>query len=77
MAADFSYETTADGRVRIFRGSAMAVTLAGRQAQQFLRKAEGRDAASLQRLMASSTGQYRFGNERQGAARRRDKRRTR
>lgn len=60
----YSYSATQAGRVRIFRGSRLAITLTGNKASKFLMRVEGADANTAQLLMAKATGQFKFGNER-------------
>ena len=62
----FSYRALKDGRVQVSRNGRVVQTLKERPAARFLERVEGLGAAEAQRLMASSTGQYRFGNERMG-----------
>ena len=59
----FSYQSTADGRVRIFHHDRLATTLAWAAASRFLEKARTTGAEELQLLMAKATGNYKRGNE--------------
>jgi hypothetical protein len=66
MHRDFSYRTTADGRVRItWRGRTVA-TLNGRDAARFSARVTALDDDGAQRLMAKATGNFKRGNERKG-----------
>ena len=61
--AGFSYQSTADGRVRIFHHDRLAATLARAAASRFLEKARTADEEERQLLMAKATGNYMHGNE--------------
>jgi len=61
--AGFSYQSTADGRVRIFHHDQLAATLARAAASRFLEKARTAGKEELQLLMAKATGNYKRGNE--------------
>lgn len=61
--AGFSYQSTADGRVRIFHHNRLAATLARAAASKFLEKTRGAGKEELQLLMAKATGNYKRGNE--------------
>jgi hypothetical protein len=60
----FSWRSTKDGRVRIFRQGKVVTTLAGEPARRFLGRVEGADEVAAQAQMARATGNYRHGNER-------------
>ena len=61
---DFSYRTTADGRVLISWRGRQVVVLAGDKAKWFLQRVEGATPAKLQVLMARATGDFKRGTER-------------
>jgi hypothetical protein len=61
---NFDYETTKDGRVRIFYEGRVVTTLAGRRAAQFVEKLDELDDDGAQQLMARMTGNFKRGNER-------------
>ncbi len=56
----FSYQSSKDGKVRIFRSKRLAITLKGKEALRFLSKIAAADDASSQLIMAKVTGQYKF-----------------
>mgnify|MGYP000279874681 CR=1 FL=1 len=60
----FSFRQTKSGLVQLFYGTGLVTTLAGKQAQQFLARAEGLDSPAMQQLMARATGHFKHGNER-------------
>ncbi len=62
-ANGFSFQPTADGRVRIFHNGRLATTLAKTDATKFLKKARAAGEEELQLLMARATGKYKHGNE--------------
>jgi len=59
----FSYQTSKDGVVRIFRSSRLALTLKGKKAQKILAKLNSTEGRESQIIMAKVTGQFKFGNE--------------
>jgi len=61
---DFSFRSTADGRVLISWRGRQVVVLAGAKAKWFLERVEGATEAKLQLLMARATGNFKRGNER-------------
>ena len=61
----FSYQVRKNGEVVVFHEGRLASTLRGRDASDFLKKAEGAAAEDAQQLMARVTGNCRRGNERQ------------
>ncbi|MEP5766469.1 MAG: hypothetical protein ABJ308_17845 [Halieaceae bacterium] len=63
---DFSYLSTKDGRVQIFRAGKLASVLRGRDAERFLNRIESKSGEQAQIEMARATGQFKFGNERMG-----------
>ena len=69
----FSFRTRKDGSVELHRGGRLVVTLGTKEATKFLSKVDRLDEPAAQLLMASVTGQYKFGNERQAAHTRRAK----
>ena len=60
----FRFVATKSGRVMIYADDRLARTLKGGEAAGFLAKAEGSSSSELQMLMARTTGQFKFGNER-------------
>jgi len=60
---DFSYRTTADGRVFISWRGRQATTLKGGKADAFLRRIDGLDEEGRQLEMARVTGNFKRGNE--------------
>jgi hypothetical protein len=59
----FDWQTTKDGRIRVFRGGRLVTTVAGRQADRLRPQLDaGGDAA--QQALARVTGNYKRGNER-------------
>jgi hypothetical protein len=67
QAEPFRFQATRDGRVRIWRGTRLAATLAGVPAERLLARID-ESPADAQVLLARATGQYRFGNERSARA---------
>ena len=61
---EFSWRSTKDGRVRIWRGGRVVTTLAGHSARRFLRRVDDADEDAAQLEMARATGNYKRGNER-------------
>lgn len=59
----FSFQSTADDRVRIFHNGRLAATLARAAASGFLEKARTAGEEELQLLMAKATGNYKRSNE--------------
>lgn len=64
-AADFDWQATKDGRVRITWRGKVVTTLVGVAAAGFVRQAESADKDTLQGLLARVTGNFKRGNERQ------------
>jgi len=65
--AIFDYWTTKDGKVFITWHGKTVTTLAGKNAQKFLRQMDtAADEVEVQRLMARYTGNFKRGNEREG-----------
>jgi hypothetical protein len=67
----FSYRQTKDGQVMISHSGRVVTTLRGKDAERFLSRAAPADPRALQLLMARVTGQFKFGNERQGKSKKR------
>lgn len=69
----FDYEVTKSEKVFIYWHDKHVVTLAGKQAQKFLRQIDGLDVddAGAQLVMARFTGNFKRGNERDGKNKRR------
>ncbi len=65
MRADlgFSYRTSGQREVRIFRAGREVTVLRHEAASRFLGKAEGATPEALQQLCARVTGNYKRGNE--------------
>lgn len=62
--APFSYRATKEGRVMFYWQGKHVKTIAGGEAQKFLRRIEGLDDVDAQLVMAKATGHFRHGNER-------------
>jgi hypothetical protein len=60
----FAYRVTKDGRVLIDRAGRTVTVMAGRSAEALTSKLQEADPATVQRLLARATGNYRRGNER-------------
>ena len=62
----FAYFETKVGEVRISHEGRVVTVLRGKDAERLLRRLEGADARTVQLQLAKVTGQFKFGNERQG-----------
>lgn len=62
----FEYQVTKDNKVLIYWYNKLVVTLAGKQAQKFLRQIDGLDGVEAQLVLARFTGNFKRGNERSG-----------
>ena len=62
--SDFTFRKRKNGDVEVLHHGAVAVTLRGNKALEFLDEASECDNASVQALMARVTGNYKHGNER-------------
>lgn len=60
----FTYRTLKDGKVLIYWHEKHVTTLAGKDAQKFLRKIDGLEGKAAQLVMAKATGNFKRGNER-------------
>lgn len=60
----FEYRELKDGRVIVSWYGRPVTTLAGRDAERFLKRVGGLDDHAAQLLMARATGNFRRGNER-------------
>ncbi|MEM1229398.1 MAG: hypothetical protein AAGI15_02590 [Pseudomonadota bacterium] len=60
----FSYTASKNGRVLLHAQGKLVKALKGAAAQRFLDQLQGLDVLEAQRLMAKTTGQFKFGNER-------------
>ena len=60
----FSYRAHKDGTLRIAWRGKVVTTLARKEAERFLARVAGTDAAQAQQLMARATGNFKRGNER-------------
>jgi len=65
----FDYNMTKDNKVLIYWYNKLVVTLAGKQAQKFLRQIDGLNDVEEQLVMARFTGNFKRGNERDGKKR--------
>ena len=72
-AGMFDYDVTKSNKVFIYWHDKHVVTLAGKQAQKFLRQIDGIDVddPAAQLVMARFTGNFKRGNERDGKNKRR------
>lgn len=66
----FDYSVTKDNKVLIYWYNKLVVTLAGKQAQKFLRQIDGLNDVEEQLVLARFTGNFKRGNERDGKKRR-------
>ncbi len=67
MASErFTFQASKDDLVQIFDDGKRAKMLKGRAAIKFLNRVTQLPPEAQQMLMAKATGQYKFGNERQG-----------
>ena len=62
----FDYQVTKDNRVLVYWHHKLVKTLAGKQAQKFLRQMGHAEGADAQLVMARFTGNFKRGNERDG-----------
>ena len=62
----FQYRRLGTDSIEILCDGRYARALRGKEAVKFLLKAESLTGEELQKLMARATGQFKFGNERQG-----------
>ncbi len=60
----FSFQVRKDGRVVIAWYQKPVKTLAGAEAQKFLRRIDGLEGKAAQLVMAKATGHFKHGNER-------------
>mgnify|MGYP001824331940 CR=1 FL=1 len=67
----FEWSATATGSLRIFHRGRLARVVDGREAVKLQLKLEAAEDDQVQQLLARATGQFKFGNERQGKQRRR------
>lgn len=70
----FSFRARKTGEVQVLRDGALAVTLRGSAAQEFLAEVAEFGHADAQQLMARVTGNYKHGNERLAASHPRNRR---
>ena len=66
-----AWSATSAGSLRIFHRGKLVRVLDGREAVRLQLKLEGASDQQVQQLLARATGQFKFGNERQGKLRRR------
>lgn len=59
----FSYKSTKDGKVFIYRNSKHAMILKGSKASELLLEISGANEEESQMILAIITGQFKFGNE--------------
>lgn len=63
----FSYQATKSERILLYWQGKLIKTLAGKQAQKFLRQIDdAENDKDLQLIMAKATGNFKHGNERMG-----------
>lgn len=62
----FDYQITKDKKALIYWQGKLVVTLAGKNAEKFIRQIEGADDDEAQLIMARVTGNFKRGNEREG-----------
>jgi hypothetical protein len=60
----FYFAATRQGQVLIYARGRLVRTLRGKEASKFLFKADSLESRELQVLIARTTGQFKFGNER-------------
>lgn len=60
----FTFHAAKDGRVLLYWCGKLVKTLAGAEAQKFLRRIDGLEGRDAQLVMAKVTGNFRRGNER-------------
>ncbi len=59
----FSYKTSKDSKVFLFRNGKQIMVLKGKESDRFLAKIEKADAMEAQLIMAKATGNFKHGNE--------------
>ena len=70
----FTFRECKSGEVQVLHRGALASTLRGAEAQEFLAEVSSCSPAELQQLMARITGNYKRGNERLAAEHPRNRR---
>jgi len=60
----FDYQITRDEKVLVFRDNRQIMMVAGKQAQQLIRKLDSGNDMEIQLALAKVTGNYKRGNER-------------
>ncbi len=60
----FTFREAKDGRVMLYWHDKHVKTLAGPEAQKFLKRIEGLEGKNAQLVMAKVTGNFKHGNER-------------
>ena len=60
----FTFHAAKDGRVLLYWYGKLVKTLAGAEAQKFLKRIDGLEGRDAQLVMAKVTGNFRRGNER-------------
>jgi hypothetical protein len=60
----FSFREAKDGRVMLYWHDKHIKTLAGGEAQKFLKRIEGLEGKDAQLVLAKATGNFKHGNER-------------
>jgi hypothetical protein len=63
----FSYRAAKDGRIMLYWYNKHIKTLAGAEANKFIKKIEGLEGKEAQLLMAKVTGNFKHGNERRNS----------
>lgn len=71
---DFTFRARKNGEVQVFHHGALAATLRGSSAQEFLAEVADSGHSEAQQLMARVTGNYKHGNERLAASHPRNRR---
>jgi hypothetical protein len=64
----FSFRKAKEGRVMLYWHDKHVKTLAGSEAQKFLKKINGLEGKDAQLVMAKATGNFKHGNERMTSA---------
>lgn len=62
----FTFSETKEGRVMLYWQNKHIKTLAGPEAQKFLKRMAGLEGKEAQLVMAKATGNFKHGNERSG-----------
>lgn len=65
-ADTFDFKETNDGKVMLYHNGRQVEVLTGKDAEKFIKRAQGADHQALQLLMARATKNFKRGNERAG-----------